>query len=53
VKVVAAAALAALVLSSGATIDTGEWTYGLASAGGSLCGRLGGDVLRIDPEAGV
>ncbi len=49
-------ALAALVLLSGPTmkLDTGEWTYGLASSGGSVwAGGLAiGDVLRIDPASG-
>ena len=49
-------ALAALVLLSGSTmkVDAGEWTYGLASSGGSVwAGGLAlGDVLRIDPSTG-
>jgi streptogramin lyase len=49
-------ALAALVLVSGSTlkVDAGEWTYGLASSGGSVwAGGLAiGDVLRIDPASG-
>jgi streptogramin lyase len=49
-------ALAALVLVAGPTlkVDTGEWTYGLASSGGSVwAGGLAiGDVLRIDPASG-
>jgi streptogramin lyase len=49
-------ALAALVFLGGSTmkVDAGEWTYGLASSGGSVwAGGLAiGDVLRIDPESG-
>lgn len=49
-------ALAVLVFLGGSTmkVDTGEWTYGLASSGGSVwAGGLAiGDVLRIDPGSG-
>jgi streptogramin lyase len=49
-------ALAVIVLLGGSPlkVDTGESTYGLASAGGSVwAGGLAiGDVLRIDPASG-
>ena len=49
-------ALAALVFLGGSTmkVDTGEWTYGLASSGGSVWvgGLAIGDVLRVDPGSG-
>ena len=53
-KLLVAAALAALVAAPAAKVDTQEWTYGLASSNGSLwAGGLAiGDVLRFDPASG-
>jgi copper transport protein len=46
-------ASAASVSTAPVLVDTGEFTYGLAAAGGSVwAGGLGGsDVLRIDPAS--
>jgi len=54
VKLLAVAALALLAGGSTMKADVGEWTYGLASEGGSVwAGGLAiGDVLRIDPSTG-
>jgi len=51
---IAAAVLAALATAPTLKVDAGEWTYGLASSGGSVwAGGLAiGDVLRIDPASG-
>src|SRR6185437_6213409 len=52
---VAAAVAATLVAAPSATkIDVGEWTYGLASTGGSVWvgGLSRGDVVRVDPATG-
>jgi DNA-binding beta-propeller fold protein YncE len=54
VKLFLLAALAAVASGSTLKADTGEWTYGLASAGGNVwAGGLAlGDVVRIDPKSG-
>ncbi len=53
-KVLLASVVAALVAAPTLKVDTQEWTYGLASAGGSIWvgGLALGDVVRIDPESG-
>lgn len=53
-KFLVVAAAAAVLAAPATTVDTGEWTYGLASSGGSLwAGGLAiGDVLKIDPASG-
>ena len=53
-KLPVVAAIAALVAAPTTKVDTGEWTYGLASSGGSLwAGGLAiGDVLKVDPASG-
>ncbi len=40
--------------SSAATVDVGQWSYGLASSGGSLWvgGLQSGGVMRVDPATG-
>jgi streptogramin lyase len=50
----AAALVASLASAAPAKVAIGQWSYGLASAGGSVwVGGLGaGDVLRIDPKTG-
>jgi streptogramin lyase len=54
VKLLLAAALATLAAGSTLKVDTGEWTYGLATGGGSVWagGLVLGDVVRIDPASG-
>jgi DNA-binding beta-propeller fold protein YncE len=54
VRLLLAAALATLAAGSTVKVDAGEWTYGLATGGGSVwVGGLGlGDVVRIDPGSG-
>jgi streptogramin lyase len=54
VKLLVVAAIAAVVAAPATTVDTGEWTYGLASSNGSIwAGGLAiGDVLKIDPASG-
>lgn len=52
-----AATLIALFAGAGSTplkADVGEWTYGLASSGGSIWagGLTLGDVVRVDPASG-
>jgi streptogramin lyase len=55
-KLLAAAALGAVAVAASPAqrVETGEWTYGLASAGGSVwAGGLSlGDVVRVDPHTG-
>ena len=54
-RILFATLLAALAAAPSATkVDVGEWSYGLASAGGSVwVGGLSlGDVLRVDPTTG-
>ena len=53
-KVVAAALLLFLTSATPAKVAVGQWSYGLAAAGGSVwVGGLGsGDVLRVDPRTG-
>jgi DNA-binding beta-propeller fold protein YncE len=54
VRLLLAAALATLASGSTLKVDTGEWTYGLATGGGSVWvgGLALGDVVRIDPGSG-
>jgi streptogramin lyase len=55
VRVAVAAVASALAVAAGpAQVATGEWTYGLAYARGSVWagGLTQGDVLRIDPRTG-
>jgi streptogramin lyase len=54
VKIIAATLVAALAGAVPLKTDVGEWSYGLASSGGSVwVGGLGGsDVLRLDPRTG-
>ncbi len=53
-RILLATMLAAVAAAPSLKVDTGEWTYGLASAGGSVwAGGLAlGDVVRIDPASG-
>jgi streptogramin lyase len=54
VRLLAASLLAILAGSTGATVDVGEWTYGLAAGAGSVWvgGMQTGSVLRLDPKTG-
>jgi streptogramin lyase len=54
VRLIVATALAALAGAAPVKVDVQEWTYGLASSGGSVwAGGLSvGDVVRIDPRSG-
>lgn len=53
-RILVAFVAGALVLAPGLKVDTGEWTYGLASSGGSIWagGLTLGDVIQIDPGTG-
>jgi YVTN family beta-propeller protein len=53
-RVLIATALVSLVAGSAVKVDVQEWTYGLATGGGSIwAGGLSlGDVVRIDPASG-
>ena len=53
-RVLLASAVTALIATPALKVDTQEWTYGLASAGGSVWvgGLALGDVVRIDPASG-
>ena len=53
-KILLASVVAALVAVPTSKVDAQEWTYGLASAGGSVWvgGLALGDVLRVDPASG-
>jgi streptogramin lyase len=54
VRLIVATALAALAGATPAKVDVQEWTYGLASSGGSIWvgGLAVGDVVRVDPRSG-
>jgi virginiamycin B lyase len=54
VRILAAAIFGAFALAPGLQVDVGEWTYGLASSGGSIwAGGLAlGDVVQLDPATG-
>ena len=53
-RVLLASVVTALIATPTLKVDTQEWTYGLASAGGSVWvgGLALGDVVRIDPASG-
>jgi streptogramin lyase len=54
VRIFAVSILGALALAPSVKVDVGEWTYGLASSGGSVWvgGLAIGDVVQIDPATG-